>query len=88
MFAKLLSSSEVLGMPLANVVDRLVEEVFVPIYFHGIQCCVGGGNRNISLTKECAKKIISPLGCNNPVRGGFCLWGLVVVPISTMPYLR
>jgi hypothetical protein len=26
-------------------------------------------NRNISLTKGCAKDIISSLGCNNPVKG-------------------
>ncbi len=36
------------------------------------------GNINISLTKGCAKDIISPLGCNNHVRGG----GLPVGPSS------
>ena len=29
-------------MPLVNVVDRLAEEMFMPIYFHGVQWCVGG----------------------------------------------
>ena len=41
MFAKLFSS-EVLSMPLVYVVDRLAEEVFVPVDFYGVQLCVGG----------------------------------------------
>ena len=41
MFAKLLSS-EVFGMPLVYVVARLAKEVFVSIYFYGVQWCVGG----------------------------------------------
>ena len=34
-FAELFGS-EVSGVPFVNVVDCLVEEVFVPIYFHGV----------------------------------------------------
>ncbi len=37
-----LFSSEVFGMLLVYVVDRLAVEVCVPIYFHGVQSCVGG----------------------------------------------
>jgi hypothetical protein len=29
-------------MPMVYVVDRLAEEVFVPVYFHGVQGCVSG----------------------------------------------
>ena len=29
-------------IPFVCVVDRLAKEVFVPIYFHGVQWCVGG----------------------------------------------
>ena len=41
MFTKLFKC-EVFDMPMVYVVDRLAEEVFVPVYFHGVQGCVSG----------------------------------------------
>ena len=37
-----LFSGEVFDMPLVCVIERLAEEMFVPIYLHGVQWCVGG----------------------------------------------
>ncbi len=42
-FAKLFSG-EVCIMPFVYVVYCLVEEVFVPIYFHGVKRGIGGVN--------------------------------------------
>ena len=41
MFAELFSS-EVFGMPLIYVVDRLAGQMFVPIILRGVQWRVGG----------------------------------------------
>ena len=40
-FAELFGS-EMRSVPFVNVVDCLVEEVFVPIYFHGVYGGFGG----------------------------------------------
>ena len=41
MFAELFGG-EVCNVSLVYVVDCLAEEVFVPIYFHGVQGSIGG----------------------------------------------
>ncbi len=48
--------------------------VFCLWWVWGVFCVLGLmgeliENKNISLTKGCAKDIISPLGCNSPVMG-------------------
>ena len=41
MFAEFFGG-EMFNVPLVYVVDCLAEEVYVPIYFHGVQKIIGG----------------------------------------------
>ena len=61
----------------STIVEKLVVEEDYDAHTYGLIILQEYRNRNISLTKGCAKDIISPVECNNPVRkGGGCVGGL------------
>ena len=69
------------------LVNLLQFQVLLALFISRTSPC-RNRNRNISLTKGWAKDIISPLGCNSPVKEGCMHVGPIVAPISTMACIK